>query len=236
MRRARWPNGAPRFALNRGRPPAHCAPSTINAGAANPPRLSQGPSPDCAPLRVAPSGLQGQNKKEKRRGFWPRRILWRIRSEDQNRRSTAWSACEASDSAVEDSCWRVCRARGLGASLLGSASTSASSPVCRGLIIDLVNAWRFCTIDRFEPKAEACERSDVRASCRPSRRVSSAELSENSADVAAPMLRSAALMPLAFCDWIEIDEVLISLNTSLRVSPLSRLTPLKLASSASLSS
>mgnify|MGYP006157093297 CR=1 FL=1 len=28
---------------------------------------------------------------------------------------------------------------------------------CKVVIIDLVNSWRFCTIDRLEPKAEACD-------------------------------------------------------------------------------
>ena len=43
-------------------------------------------------------------------------------------------------------------------------------------------------------------------------------------------------MPLAFCETMLIELVLISLKTSFSVSPLSRLTPLKLESSASLSS
>ena len=43
-------------------------------------------------------------------------------------------------------------------------------------------------------------------------------------------------MPLAFCETMLIELVLISLKTSFSVSPRSRLTPLKLESSASLSS
>ena len=50
------------------------------------------------------------------------------------------------------------------------------------------------------------------------------------------MPSTEVLMPLAFCETMLIELVLISLKTSFSVSPFSRLTPLKLESSASLSS
>ena len=85
---------------------------------------------------------------------------------DQNRRSTAWSDCEAIDRAVELSCCRVCSARRLAASSLVSASVRLAAPVSSVLIIFLVKSVRFCTIDRLEPKADDCERSVPRASDR----------------------------------------------------------------------
>ena len=42
-------------------------------------------------------------RKRKRRGF-PRRFQFPLSAKDQNRRSTAWSACAESDRAVVDSC------------------------------------------------------------------------------------------------------------------------------------
>ena len=66
--------------------------------------------------------------------------------------------------------------------------------------------------------------------------MSSEVLLENSVAAAVPMPRTPVLMPLASCETMLIELVLISLKTSFRVSPRSRLTPLKLELSASLSS
>ena len=60
----------------------------------------------------------------------------------------------------------------LAPSSLVSASTRLSAPVCSVLIMSLVKSWRFCTIDRFEPKFDACERSVSSESVRPLRSVS----------------------------------------------------------------
>ena len=76
------------------------------------------------------------------------------------------SACEASDRAVVESCWRVCRASRLAPSSLESASVRLSAPVCSVLIIALVNSWRICTVDRLEPNDWAWERSVVSAAVR----------------------------------------------------------------------
>src|SRR6185436_4113507 len=83
-----------------------------------------------------------------------------------NSRSTAWLACEASDRAVVDNCWRVCKASKFAPSSLESARVRLSAPVCSVLIIALVKSWRICTVDRFEPKDWACARSVVSAAVR----------------------------------------------------------------------
>src|SRR4051794_33903805 len=76
-----------------------------------------------------------------------------------SRRSTFWSDCEASDRALVDRLWRVWRARRFAASSLLSAKVRFDAPVCSVLIRALVKSWRVCTIDRFEPKLDASDRS-----------------------------------------------------------------------------
>src|SRR5688572_12272213 len=72
--------------------------------------------------------------------------VWRARSGARrsktywNSRSTAWLACEASDRAVVDSCWRVCKANRFAPSSFESASVRLSAPVCSVLIIALVKS------------------------------------------------------------------------------------------------
>src|SRR5260221_10480263 len=95
--------------------------------------------------------------------FWPARTAGRRRPHYWTSRTTAWLACEASDKAVVESCCRVCNARRLAPSSLGSASVRLSAPVVSVLTIALVKSWRICTVDRFEPKAWDCERSVVSA-------------------------------------------------------------------------
>src|ERR1019366_10544683 len=68
----------------------------------------------------------------------------------RNSRSTFWSACAASDSAVDDSCWRVCKASRFAPSWLESASGRPAEPGCSVLTIALVKSWRICTVDRLE--------------------------------------------------------------------------------------
>src|SRR5712692_6743521 len=165
---------------------------------------------------------RGAHRKRKRRGFRPAVLRLRGRVDQPNRRSTLLAACAASDSAVVDSCWRVCNARRLAPSSLVSASTRLSAPTCNVLIVDLVKSWRVCTTVRLEPKFDACER-----------RVPSAVL----------RFLSAALMSKLVCKLLveaatprpvelnvtpetDSDAVPVSLKTTLRLSPLSRFTPL----------
>ena len=54
--------------------------------------------------------------------------------------------------------------------------------------------------------------------------------------LAAVMLSVVVLMPLAFFDWMVIEEVEVSLKFSFSLSPRRRLMPLNEASSANLSS
>src|SRR5438046_1534821 len=55
--------------------------------------------------------------------------------------------------------WRVDSAWLLAASSLVSASVRLDEPVCSTLIRSLEKAWRICTIERFDPSDDACERS-----------------------------------------------------------------------------
>src|SRR6185437_15397270 len=83
-----------------------------------------------------------------------------------NRRRTAWLACDASDRAVVDSCWRVCKASKLAPSSFESASVSASEPACSVLIVALVKSWRICTVDRPELSFCDSDRNVVSAAVR----------------------------------------------------------------------
>src|ERR1700710_2885832 len=69
----------------------------------------------------------------------------------------------ASDSAATAIDWRVDSAWLLAASSLVSASVRFDEPVCSTSIRFLLKSWRICTIDRFEPSAEASVRSVVLA-------------------------------------------------------------------------
>src|SRR5438445_13331909 len=77
-------------------------------------------------------------------------------ADQPNSLSTLFDACAASDRAVVESCWRVCRASMLAPSSLVSAKVRLSAPVCSVLIVALVKSWRICTTERLEPKFEAC--------------------------------------------------------------------------------
>src|ERR1700731_1735815 len=84
-------------------------------------------------------------------------------ADQPNSLSTLFDACAASDRAVVESCWRVCRASMLAPSSLVSAKVRLSEPVCSVLIVALVKSWRICTTDRLEPNEAACERRLLRA-------------------------------------------------------------------------
>jgi len=62
------------------------------------------------------------------------------------------------------------------------------------LIIALVKSWRFCTIDRLEPKFDACERSVPSASVRPLRSVSILSSESTSDPTSEETPRLAALI------------------------------------------
>src|SRR5262249_61327217 len=84
---------------------------------------------------------------------------------------------------------------------LPSASVRPSAPVCRVLTMAFVKVWRFCTIDRFEPKAEAWLATVVTAVPRADSREASDVLLWNSVLVAEPMLSVELLAPAVLGDW-----------------------------------
>src|ERR1700759_4789236 len=69
-----------------------------------------------------------------------------------------WLASASAETAID---WRVDSAWLLAASSLGSGSVRLEAPVCSTLIRFFEKTWRICTIDRFEPSADASERSVV---------------------------------------------------------------------------
>src|SRR5271154_856684 len=71
-----------------------------------------------------------------------------------------WLASASADTAIDcrvDSAWL------LAASWFGSATVRLDAPVCSTLIRFLLKSWRISTIDRFEPRFDASERSVVLA-------------------------------------------------------------------------
>src|SRR5690242_7969086 len=103
-----------------------------------------------------------RSPKAKRRGF-PRRLHSRVSLFDEryqrsscNTLACDWLASASADTAMD---WRVDSAWLLAASSLVSASVRFDEPVCSTLIRFLLKLWRICTIDRFEPSAEASVRS-----------------------------------------------------------------------------
>src|SRR5882757_6677626 len=89
-----------------------------------------------------------------------RRLACRFLPRDQrNSCSTLacdWLASASADTAID---WRVASAWLLAASSLVSASVRLAEPVCSTLIRFFEKSWRICTIDRFEPRVEACVRN-----------------------------------------------------------------------------
>src|ERR1700682_5655846 len=138
-----------------------------------------------------------------------------------------WLASASADTAID---WRVGSAWLFGASSLVSARVPVGAPGCTHLISFLLKSWRICTIDRFEPRAEACDRnvSDalpilaIVALAEALSRKSVPEVSE-----ARPRPAGLKVTPLMF----RVD-LPVSLKVSLRSSPFSRLIPLNEASCA----
>src|SRR5437660_328567 len=95
----------------------------------------------------------------KRRGL-PRRFDLAFCCGDQrNSCSTlacAWLASARAETAID---WRVASAWLFAASSLVSASVRLAEPVCSTLIRFFEKSWRICTIDKFEPRVEACVRN-----------------------------------------------------------------------------
>jgi hypothetical protein len=107
---------------------------------------------------------------------------------------------------------------------LESASVRADEPVCSTLIRLLLKSWRICTIDRFEPSAEASDRSELLAVARLAMTLLVAALSMKSVPVTRferPRLGASKLTPL----MLRVD-LPVSLKVSFSVSPPSRLMPL----------
>src|ERR1700731_1250410 len=104
--------------------------------------------------------LAGPARKRKKRGGSPRRFgIACCRRDQRSSCSTLccdWLASASAETAID---WRVDRAWLLGASSLESASVRVDEPVCNTLIRLFAKSWRICTIDRFEPSAEASERN-----------------------------------------------------------------------------
>src|SRR6476660_5244493 len=95
--------------------------------------------------------------KKLRLGF-PRRIRFLVRNQRRSWSTLCcdWLARASAETAID---WRVDSAWLFAASSLVSASVRLDEPVCSTLIRFLLKSWRICTIDRFEPKADAWERS-----------------------------------------------------------------------------
>src|SRR4051794_17472860 len=126
--------------------------------------------------------------------------------------------------------WRVDSAWLLAASSLVSASVRLDEPVCSTLIRFLEKSWRICTIDRFEPKAEAWERNELLAALSEVRTLFAEPPSRKSVpptSAARPRPVALNVTPL----MLSVD-LPFSLKVSLRLSPFSRLMPLKDASCA----
>src|SRR3954453_23552438 len=167
---------------------------------------------------------------EKRRGF-PRRFDRWFRSLAQRSSCSTlccdWLASDSADTAID---WRVDSAWLLAASSLVSANVRLDEPDCSTLIRFFEKSWRICTIERFEPRADASERSVELAPLSAARAVFAEGLSRKSVPVVnEPRPRPAGLnvTPLR----VKVD-LPVSLKVSFRSSPFSRLMPLNDASCA----
>src|SRR5262249_6223458 len=105
------------------------------------------------------------------------------------------------------------------------ASVRFDEPVCSTLIRFLLKSWRICTIDRFEPSAEASERSVLLAA----ESLVNWALAEKLSRKSVPEVNEARPRPAALKvtpETLRVD-LPVSLKVSLRVSTFSRLMPLK---------
>src|SRR5438445_7663072 len=133
-----------------------------------------------------------------------------------------WLASASAETAID---WRVDSAWLLAASSLVSARVRLDEPVCSTLIRFLEKSWRICTIDRFEPRAEASERSVVEAAVSEVSALLAEELSRKSVpEVRVDKPRPAALKVEPVMLSVDLP---VSLNVSFSVSPFNRLMPLK---------
>src|ERR1700730_5415169 len=164
------------------------------------------------------------------RVFAPPFLLCFCRRDQRSSCSTLacdWLASASAETAIDcrvDSAWL------LAASSLVSASVRLDEPVCSTLIRFLEKSWRICTIDRFEPSEDASERSELEAAPSDVSTLLVAALSMKSVPTARlerPRPAELKVAPVMF----RVD-LPVSLNTSLRESPFSRLTPLNEASCA----
>src|SRR6202035_3180977 len=184
--------------------------------------------PPVTPARVSPRRARTETKK--RRGF-PRRFgIACCRRDQRSSCSTLccdWLASASAETAID---WRGDSAWLLAASSLVSASVRLDEPVCSTLIRFLLKSWRICTIDRLEPRLEASARSEVEAALSDASTLLVAVLSMKS----VPTIRLERPRPaeLKVVPVMLRVDLPVSLNTSLRESPFSRLTPLNEASCA----
>src|SRR6266436_3326632 len=160
-----------------------------------------------------------------------RHFRFMIRRRDQ-RSSCSTLACDwlASASAETAIDWRVDSAWLLAASSLVSASVRFDAPVCNTLIRFFEKSWRICTIERFEPRVEASERSVLDAVFNDVSTLLAEALSRKSVPevrVARPRPAELNVTPV----MLRVD-LPVSLNVSFSVSPFNRLMPLNEASCA----
>src|SRR6266481_1761059 len=155
-----------------------------------------------------------------------RHFRFMIRRRDQ-RSSCSTLACDwlASASAETAIDWRVDSAWLLAASSLVSASVRLAEPVCSTLIRFLLKSWRICTIDKFEPRVEACVRNASDALVI----LAIVALAEALSRKSVPATSGARPRPAA----LKVTPLMVrvnlpvSLKVSLRSSPFIRLMPLK---------
>src|SRR5712675_366858 len=120
-----------------------------------------------------------------------------------------WLASASAETAID---WRVDSAWLLAASSLVSASVRLDAPVCSTLIRFFEKSWRICTIDRFDPSAEASERNVLDAVSSVVSTLFAELLSRKSvptAKVAMPRPASLKVTP-----WMLRVDRPVSLNTS----------------------
>src|SRR3954471_24992419 len=121
--------------------------------------------------------------------------------------------------------WRVDSAWLLAASSLVSASVRLDEPVCSTLIRLLEKSWRICTIDRLEPRVEACDRNAFDALAI----LAIVAFVELLSRKSVPPTNAARPRPIALnvTPLMLSVDLPVSLKVSLRLSPFSRLMPLK---------
>src|SRR3954451_20045201 len=138
-----------------------------------------------------------------------------------------WLANDSAETAID---WRVDSAWLLAASSLVSASVRLEEPLCSTVINFFEKSWRISTIERFEPRAEASDRSWSEAVLT----MAIMALAELLSRKSVPAVSGARPSPAA----LKVTPIMLSVDlpvsskVSFRSSPLSRLMPLKEASCA----